>query len=811
MDNFPYRKYELSTSVKEKLSILLSAKPKVINKKWNIPDNKVVKRIGMDIYNTIDVVISSSITDHWDIDRIVDYYCEYARINSLGYGEKYSVYEYWKNKNLHKRWNDYNKNITDREKLYKKITEARPAYASVAISLYHYLSSLYLSKNKHIILDIAAYGERAIAAANLGYDYYGIDPNYDLIEGHTRLHMDLQCLKPDSDIKFYYVGLENYKSLRKFTIITYSPPPFNTEQYSQTNKELQTYSKYPTFIEYFCCFLVEIIYKASQVIVQGGIFSFTALDRNPKKFPPKIINTEYSSEHLELIYVEALLLVTSCFGFEYIGAIGLSVGDKDAQVPWWTFKYTKKYENKYIDLLYKNYNTIFDRVGSRLLTNYNDTALFNEYKIIEKYKFDASSIDINNNVKNYKSETHTFNISRYEINKTVLSYEQKIFMELCRLRIQEYICVIISNISNIHYNKIRTVMGRYLMMRSITGTYDEPWLSKLFVDPVFPTSYDNIEDINNYLISNLQEHNCKNAEYIVNSHNYWFNSYELHGISELYNCVANYMLTLPISKISLVIKKLFPNKLKIIGDENSIIIINNIPGNSLSSEILYEGQSDIGLDEQNIIIFLRYNTLAARGHQFTRISKRTEIIESIFNQKIIDIYASIYNNQSEKYCSIYPDIEHKAYGSAFNLQMIEGLYLANPVDNPVFLKYAINNILTDLEMADTNNKKLIICMSFTLWLDINPNFINNFNDTNIIELLQNTDNYGLVTLSANKYLRYVYILDKDKFPSVIKGGTVNNNSRNTISVGVILSSIELSIDEDNINKLAYNNKYKQIN
>lgn len=756
---FPYRKYELEPYVMNKLQTLLTAKPDVKKLKWILSDGKVVKKLDKNIYYLIDTVISSSLNQHWDYDKIIDYYSEHARIKTPGYGEKYSVYEYWNNKELHIRWKNKNSK-SDREALYENITEARPAYASVSISLYHALSLLYPKNKKHCILDIAAYGERAIGAANLNYEYHGVDPNYDLVDGHSKLMMDILVLKPEANIKFYYIGLENFKSIRKYTMITYSPPPFNTEPYSG-NKEAQTYNKYHTFLEYFCCFLTEIIYKASQVIVENGVFSFTALDRNPERFPIRI-DKKYMSDYTTLIYVEPLLLLVSCMGFSYHGAIGLSVGNKPAQVPWWTYIYTKKYEDKYIRLLKDNYSDIFDRIGSRLLIN-ADTVLLNEFRFVDEYD--------------------NFHISRFIVNKLDYSEEQKIFIEICRIYIQEYICTMVSDISKIEYNKIQTILGRYLMLRSIHSTFEQPWLSNLYVDPVFPTGHS--EESNVALIDNLKEKKINNAEYIVNKQKYWFGSYEATGISQLYEYVANYMLTIPVSQVKINTTVLFNKHIKITGNKEAVTILKSIPGKLQANEVLLYRKLDINIDP---LIFLRYEVLSAKGHQYTRSKKRTEIIESIFGQPIIDIYASEYNNQSNRYCSIYPDVELNSYGSAFNMKLLKGAYLANPVDNPLFLKYSVEHIIHNLNEAKKNNRDLCISMAFTVWLDKNKDILTNF------KLSEINDNIGIKKLNETEYIRISYILDSDKFPSIAnKEQSASSSKRETVSVGIILTSLATTV------------------
>jgi hypothetical protein len=781
-EDFPYRKYDLSYSVKDLLEKLLSFKPVSYKQKWSLPYNKIIKKIPDNIYYLTDIVIAPSSSDHWWYDKVIDYYSENARINTPGYGEKYSVMDYWVNTDLHKRW--FSKNGNYRELLYENITEARPAYASVSISLYNELNNMRDRQDNTVtsILDITAYGERAIAAAALDYNYDGVDPNYDLIEGHTKLLMDLRCIKPNCNINFYYIGLEDYKSNKQYDIITYSPPPYDTEPYSETKKELQTYMKYPTYIEYICCFLTEIIYKAKVYGKDGSIFAFTMLDRITSSI--KIYNKQWISDNTELIYTELVLLITSSFGFKYNGAIGLSVGGKPARVPWWVFKNISEYEDlssldlssldlSSLDLLHKYYPNIFERIGSRLLSNLNIPSLFNKYVINTKYE--------------------TFDINTFKINGNYLTYEQKIFLELVRIRIQEYVSKLVeSAVTNknnpIRINKIRSTLGRYLMLSSVMSSYNEPYKSGLYVDPVFPV---NISDEVGEQIVKYFDDKYIGKEIIFNT-KYWFGSYECTGLKELYTACAYYITTIPLSKVSLNIKGT-----QITGDDYTVSLLNNIPGIRQVTNVIWKSTYTINL------INLRYDILAVIGHQYTRPKERTKIIEQLFGEKIIDIYASAYNSQSDNYCSIYPDVESMSYGSAFQIRMKKGAFLANPVDIPLFVSKSIDNIIFDLKEAEKNNESLKISMGFTLWLDTNPYF-----DRELLEKKLNvlTDNEGLNRVINSKYIRCIYILNQTKFPSVLAEESHTTN-RGTLSVGAILTSLSETLNVKYINKLSDKDKF----
>lgn len=775
---FPYRRYELESKVKYLLEKILNSTFNIHTEKWSLPPNKVYHRLQPTLFYLTDTVVYPTlelIDNHWEFDQIIDYYNETARIKTPGYGEKYSTWEYWYNERLHKRWRYDNVNDRHqlRELLYSNITEARPAYSTVCISLYKALSNMLSYSRKFDILDIAAYGERAIAAANLGYNYDGVDPNYDLITGHNKLLIDLRCLRPDVNIQFYHMGLEEYKSCKLYDIITYSIPPFNTEPYakdSEYNTE-QSYAKYFTFEEYLHCFLTGIIYKAYKLCKKDGIFSITALDRMPKYYPIKIPYS-YASKHLELVYVEIMLLIIASFGFKYVGAIGLSVGNKKPSVPWWTFmKQSNEFSYQCIQLMKQHYPESYTKIGSRCLSILDNEALFDNVN---------REVIVDNNV--------------LKISRTEFIHLPSIKLELIRYQIQNYVIGTIQCITKLNSNKIRTILGRYLMLRSISATYDEPWKSCLFVDPLFPTfskhTFEDIREIEEQVITYFEDRDM--GKNIVQSNEYWFNSYNCLGITELYHTIVHYMYTIPLSSIFVEIEN----------TKDSYIIrtngLHSIPGYT-SDLFMFSHVQD---NDKNIdlLAIIRYETLGAKGHQYTRPIERTKLIEQILNEKIIDIYASIFNNNSLYYCSLYPDVEKHSYGSAFSIKMIQGAYLANPVDIPFFIKKSVHNILQDLNEAHSTNKSLSISMSFTLWLDTNTSFIDNFNIVSHKTLLQNTDNIGLNMLSTSKYLRILYILDKKRFPSTLLNET--SMQRNTISVGVILTSLPDLLQTKHIEQLA---------
>ena len=617
-----------------------------------------------------------------------------------------------------------------------------------------------------------------------------MDINYDLVPGITKLLMDIGP-HTNSSIKVHFIGLENYKTHYKYDMITYSPPPFNTKPYSG-NSEFQSYNKYPTFEEYFGKFLVEIVYKAKDRILTGGLFAFTALDRDSSIFKFKH-EDKYRSSNIELIYVEALLLLISAFGFKYYGAIGVSVGDKPAQVPWWSFIYTQDDESvkssiTCYELLRNYYPKLFNIFNTRLLHSINNQSIY------------ESNIEQHDKLSS-KFET---NILKFKLPVIINSNNDKnrymIIYEIIRYQIQNYITSMIATLTGVRLDKVKTYLGRYLMLRSIIGTFEQPYLSGLYVDPLFPVIVDkNLNEIEKQLVSYFGT----DGGDIVFNNIYQLGSYYCKGVSKLYETAAHYVQSLPYSNLDIKYTKENVQgnvvyRIKTTGFDNIVGYAND--------EYKFYSYND------NILSTIRYETLGASPHQYTRVSSRIKILEKIFNQSVIDIYASDLNNNSEYYCSIYPDVERKSLGSAFTLKMLSGAFMANPVDVKVFVDMAVLHVENDILRANKNNKHLMIGMSFTLWLDTNVRFVEKFEETeDVVKLLKSTDNNGVTNLAYNEHLKVVYILDSSKHQSLTHNKKVlPPGTRNSISLGLILSTKELHSTKDIIDLVKNEKHYKII-
>lgn len=317
-------------------------------KEWTIPRDKLTKKSSVD-YPLLNLVLPLP-DNEWDLNLVSDYYTELARVSSPGYGEKKSSVQNWLD------FPSPSKTFEEtREKLAKEIQEPRFAYSTVSKRLYKCIIDEFLGgKTESVnILDISAFGERAIAASSLGVkSYTGLDPDLNLAHPVSILKSDLKSLNPSTNLDFIHTGIESASFPREyFDIFTVSPPPYIAEPYGGEQTS-QTHNRYPTFDKWFKGFVIETIYRAEMWVRDGGIFAFTALDR---------LGTGRDKGKTQISYVEPMLMVCEIFGFSYIGAIGLK-----STTPWWIFQ--KKRSERYEEVL-KQFTHFYGNLVSGLIEN----------------------------------------------------------------------------------------------------------------------------------------------------------------------------------------------------------------------------------------------------------------------------------------------------------------------------------------------------------------------------------------------------------------------------------------------------------
>lgn len=826
------------------------APPKIENKKWSVPPNKIfTKTLDFDLkYGNADIVISSSLGDnHWEIaDVVVDLYNEKPRVDTPGFAEEYSYHDYWYKPELHQRWATA-VNVRDgvtmkaqREALHMSIQEARPAYASISKNLYYYFLtqiSQVIGDNGANILDISAYGERAIAAACLGKmvkKYDGVDPNINLLQGYIDLKSDLELINNDITINFWLSPLEDLRiSPGHYDLITYSPPPHMMEKYSGA-PDKQSYGRYPTFNEWFGSFMYGLIDRARYGLKNGGMLAITMLDRdgnvNPKLKKIKDAN-KYVSKDLNITYVEATLMIIDSLGFTCKGAIGLS-----GITPWWVFisAGNNAINTGTIRSFIGHYPELWKLVGIKIINeviSMCDNSPENDCsKIIE---FGLNALEINTGVRDLSIGSqgqckvkHSF----VKIGTNINCAEAKVVLEFLRCLLQHYIIehvagYILSAGKDIDEYKVATILGRWLMSTAIATTTEQPWA--IGVDPMFPSKAANTDlIIDNFKYSGMDE---ISAIHVVNEQRYVIGPYTAKGIGQLYMYAAKIMADFMVRKSSLEALSITwsVNRGKYyINTANPgacLEILANFPRPKLFrgfSNPIMTGSVIPGLESANpidvLLLSMRIDNVGAKGHHYTRPIERSEAILKVFGENvIIDLFASVMNSCSlgtHNYCSAYYDVESPfgSIGSALNTSLIQGTYIANPVATPSFVNVVVERILSDFDKCGENNE-LNVAMGFAVHGD----------EVNLTECLAKPETLkdklltdkgtpeAVKRVLLSPYAKAVYILDKEKYyrvnPMIVRGtsqllvrgtnqhgagmlyGGATSKYEDSYSVGVIMS------------------------
>ena len=111
------------------------------------------------------------------------------------------------------------------------------------------------------------YGGRLLGAisSNKVKYYDGCDPSTDTYNGLLKMASQLGG---NTFINLNHIGAEDYKPVRKFDLISTSPPYYDTEKYS--NEPTQSYIKYPTYSQWLNGFLKGMLDNSINCLKTGG-------------------------------------------------------------------------------------------------------------------------------------------------------------------------------------------------------------------------------------------------------------------------------------------------------------------------------------------------------------------------------------------------------------------------------------------------------------------------------------------------------------------------------------------------------------
>lgn len=720
--------------------------------KWEIPRGKVQTRTkNFWTAHKYGPILIAGKTD-WEHDQVIDFYTESGRMATPGYGEDYSPMELWDGVS---NTTDRMKKIFDssvitpeqaREALYKEVQEARLAYVTSSKGLLLHLKSLVKSSNKFPkILDISAFGDRMVASAGAGLDYIGIDPDPSLVDGMSRLRVDLEKVSSSPAPKLYTLPLEAYWPKDLLDIITLSPPPFTMEKYA--GGERQTHKVYASFEDWFNGFIRESLLRAYDWLVPDGVLAFTVLDRPADSASPG---------KPTITYTEAMILLTEDLGFEFVEIFGFP-----SKTPWWIFRKGTKKSNKLIEF--------YPELAPKNL---------------------------------------------YNINTPMLEYVRR-----C---LQKYIIGVFRSLVEFkkHHEKMDAILGRFLMLKDYPNGVKTS--DPIFFEAAKTSNFDGLEELSGvkFLSEKTVYIETSDAAYTIASSG-------TDGVSlavSLYQSAERYIAwlvtttgyqvaskntTFVVDSVStgylkntvvLTVEK--RNALSTIGFLRRYvpfgpegIEVKDLGGGSLIlwrtirpydskrfSQPTLHGLSD-----------LRYDTVGAYGHHFTRPQTRIQQMSRIVGEDIVDLFATPFNTNTTKFSSLYSDVDSPAgsVGSFFSITNWASLgtttFMANPPAFPGFITRVMDIIRDVLEKIDST-----FFVGTVLWEDTDSRYLKKIRDGDDPEF-KDSDN-AILNYCWDKskirpeFLRAVYILNKQKYPSLNPMTGKTSIRDGSESVGVILSS-----------------------
>lgn len=207
----------------------------------------------------------------------------------------------------------------------------RPAKISTQMSVIDHAYKVVAKKLPNVgvdtplrIIDFThAYGERAVAAKRLELImtenlkkiskdkkfqivYHGIDPDTNISHISSKLSKEIGT-------GFRDIPLEQFSTSEPYHIVMMSTPPYDLEIYGGDSGVTSTYK---SFDDWKRSFWLEVTHRAKASLVDGGVFTFTCLDRPNRK------DRSYTAH--------ALKKTLACFDFDSTFVVG-------ANTPWWTF------------------------------------------------------------------------------------------------------------------------------------------------------------------------------------------------------------------------------------------------------------------------------------------------------------------------------------------------------------------------------------------------------------------------------------------------------------------------------------------
>ena len=683
----------------------------------------------------------------WSYNAVIDQYTETARMSSPGYGKDYSPIDLWFRTSFSKIRDKIMKNSKTleqgRELIYKE-GEVRLAYVTESIGLYNYVKTSILRQSNPNVLDITAFGDRMVAAAATGYNYIGVDPDPNLVDGISRLMSDIKVIKPDFNVGSYTLPLEHFYPSQGLDFISLSPPPYLAEPYSGGDR--QVHKVYRDFEHWFYGFLRESLTRAYNWLREDGVLGFSVLDRTDK----------YQKGLYKISYTEPMILLAIQLGFRPVTIFSLSSG-----TPWWIFR--KSYSddldssrlfNKYYPNLYLNY-----------INKTNNPAIEYLRLLCSEYIVDTCR---RHNI--FKNSAKTQDLLGRILMSKVPSDEEPdpLFPDV------ESDLVILD--SDINEN---------IRFPIVIQTSDQGYKSVI--------SYSNniILELYSIIINYLHWIQCT-TEYYNFQRKIKVGETKLKNGKRIINLYVNRGDEL--SVISFLRKRV-----PFVKDRLDKIKV-------LPKVVSLWSSTDKGITTKNISSYLRYNAVGLTTHHYTRSNSRVKAIEKIaMDPNIVDLFATPFNANTKLYGSVYPDVDPGSLGNFFNYEGGDyKTFMANPPPYDGFNEKMINRLVKSY-LAPFRDR--VIFYSTTVWESDGSEYLERIRMKGDPGF-DNLDNYYTLTTlwrDYKSYVRAVYILSHRLHPSLDAAKEVQytEKKRPTESVGVILSSdIKVKLDLSKLDLLS---------
>lgn len=726
--------------------------------KWNTTlQSTYMKTVG---------TLVDGIDDAYDtINILPDMFNELPRIKSVGYGEKYSVFDYWIKPELRSRWlpvlyERYKQNggkvsmydmrealagyLVDGTMDKNRIVEPRQGKCTISKGIYLFCTratnNIMPSEKagRLIILDVpSAYGDRMLAAmsCNVGY-YLGIDPYPDLEIGYKEI---IDRYAPDKTKYNYKIKPFELSLLDRndFNMVVMSPPPHTMEPYGydEITSKNQSWNMYPKREDWMINFMLASINKIHSHMADNGSFYLTILDR---------LKGTDTFEVTELI-----LLYLSAIGFEYQHILYWEGGTKGKGTPFWIFK--KKNaptSDQFVLHIQKTYSYVYARLNYTL--NY-----MNGLRSVVENKLSTEIYNVTGINPKYKKPT--------------------IIEEMVRFAIMENIYNIIhKKLPDKTLKKVKTVIGRWIMIQSVNGSNN--------IDPFFPAN----GILHEQLISNIPE-----AEILLED-TFTISDVTVTGFVQLFNEAI--LLTERISnrykdKIINVDTKNNKDMVIMIPTVDLKLTTFNIPHvdytitlHTDTYALLKEKHPD---DTMIYICMLRYAALGDKGHQMTREKSRFDAYKQKYGVDF-EMFGAPFNVHAKYHMSLYSDIDSYfgSYGSFFSASIKKGIFTVNPPNDETFVSKVIDRVYHYL---DNSTEKLIFLMGLVLWHDEDGGILEQ-SDTKMW-YLANGKNKNVLNTVKSKYFKSISVVDTSTYKTLdpVSGKTFVTGTER-IPILVILST-----------------------